>query len=139
MNALSVLRRTDRSARQWLVAALLLCVLCAHALGFMHGIAHAFHADVTAQSAPANPAPMDAHGADAASESGWLEALFASHDDAGDCRLFDALGQQHGPVLCMPALSHAPVPSTHFERRLAGACVARWATLFDARAPPAFH
>lgn len=138
MNALSVLRRTDRSARQWLAAIVLLSVLCAHALGFMHGIAHAFHAD-TAQSAPSGFALQDAHGADAAPESGWLQALFASHDDAGDCRLFDAQGQQHGPVLCLPALSHAQVPCTNLQQRLAGACVARWATLFDARAPPAFH
>ncbi|WP_298212356.1 hypothetical protein [Acidovorax sp.] len=138
MNALSVLRRTDQSARQWLAAIVLLSVLCAHALGFMHGIAHAFHAD-TAQSAPSGFAPQDAHGADTAPESGWLQALFASHDDAGDCRLFDAQGQQHGPVLCLPALSHAQAPCTNLQQRLAGACVARWATLFDARAPPAFH
>lgn len=138
MKSLSVRWRSEPSARQWLAAIVLLSVLCAHALGFMHGIAHAFHAD-TAQSAPARLAPEGTHGANAVPDSGWLQALFASHEDTGDCRLFDALGQQHGPALCTPALSHAQAPCTNLQRRLAGACVARWAALFEARGPPVFH
>lgn len=141
MNAPAALRRGNRSARQWLVAIMLLCVLAAHALGSMHGIVHAFHAG-TAQSAQSEqPSFALKHdpGAGLALAPDGLEALFSSHGSDGDCRLFDALGQQHGPALCAPALSQAQAPCIHLLRHLAGACVARWAAFFDARGPPASH
>lgn len=133
-------RRHDRAARRWLTAFVLLCALCTQALGLVHGIVHAPHAD-TARSAPPGLVALEdgARGVGVAPAPGGLDALFASHDDRSECRLFDALGQQHGPALCAPALSYAHIPCIHLQRHLAGASVARWAALFDARGPPVFH
>ena len=105
------------------LAFVVFCFVCAQALGFMHGIVHGVHAG--------DPA---AHSAAQAAEGG-VPSLFASHADAEDCRLFDALGQQlHTPPLLDLALGH--LPSLSFERLLEGAFIARWAALFDARGPP---
>ncbi|RQO79926.1 hypothetical protein [Acidovorax sp. FJL06] len=132
-------RRHDGSARRWLTAFVLLCVLCTQALGLVHGIVHASHAGTVRSAPPGQVALEDARGVGVAPAPGGLGALFASHDDSSECRLFDALGHQHGPALCAPALSYAQTPCIHLHRRLAGACVARWATLFDARGPPVLH
>lgn len=106
---------------------LLACVVCAQALVFMHNVLHG--QPVTA------PPGIGAHHLSEDHADTGLAALFATHEEADDCRLLDALGQ-FGPVL-RPLLLLPPVaPDVRQERLRAGACLARWAALFDARGPP---
>ena len=125
-----------RTQRPWWLAFVLLCVWGAQTLGVVHGFAHAVahhpaHADKGAQ----------AHAVEQGLEqkSGTLAPLFVQHDDAGDCRLFDALGHQPGAAMAGPVHPAAVPPCMERLRRLEGAFVARWATLFDARGPPLSH
>lgn len=138
---------------QWRATALVcawcaLCILFAQALGLVHGIAHGpIHANVGAQAAQAVGAhtevPHHAHPGHAPGNAqvapGTLETLFPQHEDAEDCRLFDALGQQPGAAMAGPVPPPAVPPCMQRLRRLEGAFVARWATLFDARGPPLSH
>ena len=138
---------------QWRAPALVcawcaLCILFAQTLGLVHGIAHGpVHANVGAQAAQAvgahTEAPHHAHPGHAAGNAqvapGALETLFPQHEDAEDCRLFHALGQQPGAAIAVPVPPPAVPPCMQRLRRLEGAFVARWATLFDARGPPLSH
>ena len=138
---------------QWRATALVcawcaLCILFAQTLGLVHGIAHGpIHANVGAQAAQAVGAhtevPHHAHPGHAPGNAqvapGTLETLFPQHEDAEDCRLFDALGQQPGAAIAVPVPPPAVPPCMQRLRRLEGAFVARWATLFDARGPPLSH
>lgn len=67
-------------------------------------------------------------------ETGIFAALFGSHADASDCRLFDAVAQ---PAMTSAKLALAPLapPSAILLASHAG-FVARWCALFDARGPP---
>lgn len=142
------LPRPQAGLPQWLATALLcawcaLCILFAQTLGLAHGIAHGpVHGDAGTQAAQAVAAQAEqshhAHG-NAQVAPGALETLFAQHEDAEDCRLFDALGQQPGAASTGPVHSPAVPPCMQRLRRLEGAFVARWATLFDARGPPLSH
>lgn len=139
------LPRPQAGLPQWLATALLcvwcaLCILFAQTLGLVHGIAHGpIHGDVGAQATQA----VGAHPGHAAGNAqvalDVLETLFTQHEDAEDCRLFDALGQQPGAAMAGPAPPTAMPPCMQRLRRLEGAFVARWATLFDARGPPLSH
>ena len=137
---------------QWRATALVcawcaLCILFAQTLGLVHGIAHGpIHANVGTQTQAVGPhaeAPHHAHPGHAPGNAqvapGTLETLFPQHEDAEDCRLFDALGQQPGVAIAVPVPPPAVPPCMQRLRRLEGAFVARWATLFDARGPPLSH
>lgn len=139
------LPRPGAEPPRWRAAALLcawcaLCILFAQTLGLAHGIAHGpVHGDVGTQAAQAVAAhPGHAYG-NAQVAPAVLETLFAQHEDAEDCRLFDALGQQPGAAMAGPVHPPAVPPCMQRLRRLEGAFVARWATLFDARGPPLSH
>ena len=146
MSAMAVaLHRPRAEPPRWRATALLctwcaLCILFAQTLGLVHGIAHGpIHGDAGTQAAPAVAAhPGHAHG-NAQVAPDVLETLFAQHEDAEDCRLFDALGQQPGAAMAGPVHPPAVPPCMQRLRRLEGAFVARWATLFDARGPPLSH
>lgn len=142
------LPRPQAGLPQWLATALLcawcaLCILFAQTLGLVHGIAHGpIHGDVGTQITQAVAAHAEqSHHApgNAQVAPGALETLFPQHEDAEDCRLFDALGQQPGATLAGPVHPPAVPPCMQRLRRLEGAFVARWATLFDARGPPLSH
>lgn len=137
MNATTThaMTHTQKPRCPWWLAFVLLCVLGAQTLGVMHSFAHANARPMHANPGAAGHAmvPELVHAQDA------LEPWFADHEDAGDCRLFDALGQQPGTVAAGPAYPPVLPPFMPRLRRLEGACVARWATLFDARGPPLSH
>jgi hypothetical protein len=157
------MRPVPQRGRTWWLAFMLLCVLATQTLGVLHGFAHAnthrgnspqgTAAAVTAAPDLHHPHPVraganaDAHADSDARETARgmpharsaLDHLFAPHEDAGDCRLFDALGQQPGGVMAGPTYPPVKPPNMHRLRRLEGAFVARWATLFDARGPPLSH
>ena len=128
----------DRRARlrRWGLAWLVFSVVCAQALGLLHGVVHAGHAHAL-HSAPnsAQVAAPAARHAESQAQPQGIDALFASHEQAQDCRLLDGLGQ-HAPALVLPVLPLAPASDCGAVQWGDGAFVVRWATLFDARAPP---
>jgi hypothetical protein len=110
-------------------AALVLALLFAQALGFVHRSVHGIApADAAASSgALAQSAPPNAQ------HDGWTH-LFAHDDGGAECRLFDAVGYdalQPG-LLALPAA----IPPAAVLAVLAGESLARWAAMFDARGPP---
>ena len=111
------------------VLVLLAAFVLAQALGWMH---RALHGD----TGPDRPVAAAVHALDDApgAAEGFLEALFGSHADASDCRLFDAVAQPGcapSPLeLAAVALPAAMLLASH------GDFVARWSALFDARGPP---
>lgn len=120
------------AARRWLLGWVLVALVCAQALGFMHRVVHTPagipHAHAAAE---ADAHPHDGHGAPA----GWIADLFAAHDDASGCRLYDGVGQDSA---LLPALLALPChgPAAALLPFLAGEFLARWAALYDARGPP---
>jgi len=134
-------RRASRSAwHRWCLAALLLSVVCAQAMGFMHGTIHAFHADDRPAAHVAVPPAVSDAGSWSRAEhrsaaQDWIESLFPVHHEANDCRLFDGLAHQ---CLPLPASGFSPllVPGALVGRVLVCTFVARPAALFDARGPP---
>jgi len=118
-------------------------LLFAQMLGLAHPLAHAPHGHVAAALAS-----QQAHGAEhhsdaehqagnhASAHQGWLETMFAAHDEGSNtCRVFDLQGQgallASFVLLALPAVLRAGLP-------LEGvACPAALdATPFHARAPP---
>lgn len=119
-----------RSAAQRLaVLALLAAFVLAQALGWIH---RGLHGDGPSPSP--SPAAVAPHEVPGAAKPGWFDALFGSHADASDCRLFDviaspALASAH--LVVLPAvLPPGPLAAGH------AGFVARRIALFDARGPP---
>lgn len=112
-----------------LLVSLAVAVVASHLLGLMHRSLHGPH------SQPAHIAAAQ-HADDAAGceESNWVAALFSGHDDDSKCQLFDSL-TQGGPQAGSAAVFQAPA-SPGLLLSLAGAALARWAALFEARGPP---
>lgn len=126
------LHRLPPAASRAAVVALLVVLVLAQTLGWMH---RALHGDAGAGSRHglvAAAAEAATH-ADTAHGAG-LHDLFGSHAEPNDCRLFDALGQpgcMPAPLVVLPVLlPAASLALTHAD------FVARWAALFDARGPP---
>lgn len=118
------------AVRRWLLAAVLVALTCAQALGFMHRVAHLpAGAGVAVEHAAAIHAD--------ARPAGWLESLFAHADDHG-CRLFDGVGQCGAPSQATPATPPLP-PVLFLLPFLAAAFVERAPAAFHARAPPALR
>jgi hypothetical protein len=125
---------------QWRVLLVLLALVCAQALGFMHRVAHEGHVGGSAHGEAlhgAHQAGVDVQvgAGDSSSAEGWLQALFALHENETDCRLYDGVGPQ---ALACPAVTpvDAIAPTASYLSLLSGDFVARWAALFDARGPP---
>ena len=120
--------------RPWAVLLLLVALVFAQSMGFVHRVVHA------GEGAGQDLVAADhRHHADGAShlhdDESWTQVLFGLHEDGADCRLYDGLGSQ--ALACQAAFAAAVIaPSTAFLRSLAGDFVARWVTLFDARGPP---
>lgn len=109
--------------RGWLLAAVL-ALLAAQTLGLAHRVVH-----------PGVSAPVHSHdhAHDHAHES--ADGLFADHDDAPDCRLYDQLSHADSlPVLPL-AVAALLVPAFLLACR-EGETVARHVALFQARGPP---
>lgn len=120
-----------RSVRRCCLSAVLVAVVLAQLLGFVHRVAHAGGAAGSeAVSSAAAAAGEPASGTPAGARPG---ALFA-HDEAS-CRAFDGAGLQAGVPYhpCAPAAVGATAPEAH---PCAAEFVARRVTPFDARGPP---
>jgi hypothetical protein len=120
----------SRTAAQRLALLVLLAAfVLAQALGWIHRGLHG-------ESGPAVRGAGTVHelSEPRSAEPGLLDALFGSHADASDCRLFDLLAQ---PALAPAKLPVLPLvlPAAVLLAGHAG-FVARWCALFDARGPP---
>ena len=104
-----------------------------------HGYRQARHHDLADHGRVGRPDGHhghEAHEATAEHGEGWVEAIFASHEADSDCRLFDQAS--HGSAA--PALAAVTLPVMLPSVVVGipqGEALARWAALFDARAPPA--
>ncbi len=120
----------SRTAAQRLaLLVLLVAFVLAQALGWIHRGLHG-------ESGPSLRGAGIAHELTEprSGEPGLLDALFGSHADASDCRLFDVVAQ---PALASAKLPVLPLalPAAVLLAGHAG-FVARWCALFDARGPP---
>lgn len=118
--------------RRALLWCLLAALLAAPALAHLHRTLHGPHADL------AHAATAQAHAGDHDHAHGWIERLFAAHDDDSSCRLYDQLSQTDA-LPGVPLLAFPLVLTPFLFRRLDRDAVARWAALFDARGPPALR
>lgn len=126
-----------QAAKRWLLACVLVALVGAQALGFMHRVVHA-PADLGHAHA-AWAGGHEQHGDQARGEhthaANWVNDLFAAHDDPSGCRLYDGVGQDSVSLPAVPALPcHGPAATV--LPFLAGEFLARWAALYDARGPP---
>lgn len=119
-------------ARRAAIAALLVVLVLAQTLGWIH---RALHGDPPGSGRPVVVAAASEPAPGASAHGGVLHDLFGSHAEPTDCRLFDVLGQ---PGCATPPLVLPPVILPAARVALSHAdFVARWAALFDARGPPA--
>ena len=70
-----------------------------------------------------------------ASNNSFLSALFSSHQDDSDCRLYDQASHDGALVVAMQSTLPVIAPSLSVAM-FQGDALARWAALFDARGPP---
>ena len=118
--------------------ALVLSLLLAQALGFMHGIEHAPRTPLPAmQLVPFQSTVSDASaGTFVATRTGWLIDLFAGHSEESTCQVFDQLS--HGSALLGQALVVAPLTlASFFLDTYRGATPPHQRSLIQARGPPA--
>jgi hypothetical protein len=118
------------AVRRAAVLVLLVALVLAQALGWMHRAVHGDTGVVArlAVSAAQPPGDTELHA------QGPFEALFGSHADASDCRLFDVLAHAGCASAATPLLPLAPVAA--FLLASPGDFVVRWSAPFDARGPP---
>ncbi|MDO8458798.1 MAG: hypothetical protein Q7T07_17995 [Burkholderiaceae bacterium] len=107
--------------------ALVLSLLLAQALGFMHGIEHAPHTNL--QATQFQSKVSDAR-------TGWVADLFAGHSEESTCQVFDQLS--HGSALLGHAVDIAPLAlASFFLDTYRGATPPYQRSLIQARGPPA--
>jgi hypothetical protein len=131
-------RRIARQTAGWYLA---LALLLAPLLGLVHGVVHGplgLHGGSSVASVVAHAdSPHAAHHDHVHGDHGhgWLETLFSAHGDASDCRVYDQLSHGDG-VLVVPMLALPMALSSFVFHLVEGDVLARWAALFEARAPP---
>lgn len=127
------------AARRLLVMLLSLFLL-AQTLGWMH---RALHGAARPAQAAAAHAKEHAHGhapetvsapAGAVDSPAWVQALFGSHEDAAQCKIFDAV--TYTGITPVGVFAPCLVPAALSLARSEAQFVARRAALFDARGPP---
>jgi len=109
---------------------LVLALLIAPTLGFMHRVVHGPHVE----AAHEHLAAQDAAG-DCEHSHGWLTALFGHDEHDTGCRLYDQLGSGDS-LLSVAAVLLPLVLSSFLIRQSRGLALVRWRAQFDARGPP---
>ena len=118
------MRRFSRRFRNTLLCVVLMSLALAQSLALLHRIVHSPHLS-------AAPAVSVQH----SPGQGWLQTLFAGHDHAGGCELYDQLGHADlmwGESACPCAAQAAEQPFTDHP----GWLLASQAAGFLARGPP---
>jgi hypothetical protein len=123
------------NARRWLLGWVLVALVAAQALGFMHRVAHAPQAGWGSAGAQAHAPAAPDHDIATHDRDGWLAALFAAHISDSSCRLYDAVGHDSLPLPAPPAA--LPVLAAgDILRCVAAAFIQSWTAPFHARGPP---
>lgn len=114
--------------------ALVLSLLLAQALGFMHGIEHAPRTHLqTVQLVPFQSTVSDVS---AGARAAWLADLFAGHNEESTCQVFDQLS--HGSALLGDTPAIGPLTlASFFLDTYRGATPPHQRSLIQARGPPA--
>ncbi len=129
--------------RQVMGCYLALALLMVPLLGLMHGIVHGQSHGLLSAAASANiqqlaqtstvgVEPVQVATSDAV---GWSLKLFAGHDKAEDCLVFDQLCHAQALHFLPLQVVSTPLPNIVLVT-LAGDFIARWAALYLARGPP---
>lgn len=115
--------------------ALVLALFLTSSLGLMHGVLHGGVVHVKAPLASQGLSQAAIKNSLPATGKLVLASLFSSHSSDADCRLYDQAchgsAAQHVASLALPVL----LPSLAVSL-FQGQALARWAALFEARAPP---
>ncbi len=118
--------------------ALVLSLLLAQALGFMHGIEHAPRTHLPTMQLVSFQSTVSLASArtHAAKNAGWATDLFAGHSEESTCQVFDQLS--HGSALLGQTLVLAPLALASFYLdTYRGATPPHQRSLIQARGPPA--
>jgi hypothetical protein len=138
--------------RQVMGFYLALALLMMPLFGLMHGIVHGFaHEMPTALGSAQHQRQVQprvfvgesthdhghAHALpnQTSSQAGWSKTLFAGHDKAADCLVFDQLCHADALHFLPPPTLPTTLTSVVLVT-LAGDFIARWAALYQARGPP---
>jgi hypothetical protein len=124
------LRHTIRQAMGYCLALALLMVPL---MGLMHGIVHDVSHGLPTAVVKAS-AQHHAHG-HPDERKVWSDVLFASHQTAADCLVYDQLCHADAPHFLPLQALPTTLPSLVLVT-LAGEVIARWAALYQARGPP---
>jgi len=119
--------------RQVMGFYLALALLMVPLMGLMHGIVHDVSHGLPTSGVKASTHRHDQSRPDA--DKGWSAALFASHETAADCLVFDQLCHADA-VHFLPLPAVLTSLSSLALVTLAGDFIARWAALYQARGPP---
>ena len=115
----------NRRLSLWLVA---LALVAAQTLGLLHRVVHTPQALASAVQSVEVPGET----------RGWAQEFFAGHNGEPSCRLFDELNAS-GVLPDVAAVALPPVLPLYFFAWFQGEALARQATLYDARGPPALR
>ena len=123
------------------VLILVLALLLAQTLGFMHRIVH--HPVGRTQLSTILPVPSVARASQSLTAgksmaTGPLAALFQHNDDDPSCRLYDQ-ASNFDTLAGLPPLALPMVLASHTLLDFEGEFLARWVALFDARGPPSIR
>jgi hypothetical protein len=126
--------RARHAASSICLFALVLSLLLAQALGFMHGIEHAPRTHL--QTVQLEPLHSTAADASTGARADWVIDLFAGHSEESTCQVFDQLS--HGSALSgdTPAVGLLALTS-FFLDTYRGATPPSQRSLIQARGPPA--
>ena len=123
----------------WCLAAVLVLT---QTLGLIHGMTHGKtmaeatrHIHVHVHASPDEGDQHQHHDLAATPASGFMASVFALHERASDCRLFDQCSHGAGAASVVLQLLPGVMPPS-LVAIFQGNALARWAALFDARGPP---
>lgn len=133
MNLKRSVQQTPRAMSAVRLYALVLSLLFAQALGFVHGIVHADHGFVGKNQSLQLVSQLQKHSPDA--PSSWLLDVFAGHGDESTCQVFDQLSHGSAVVAHVSSPAHL-VLASYFLDAYRGVRLARQRSLIQARGPP---
>lgn len=138
MQAVRVNSQTNwvsQTASPMRMIALVLCLLLAQALGFMHGIEHAAPSQRHHDHRDNHHYQTQLAAEKSSAHASWVTDLFAGHSEESTCQVFDQLS--HGSALLSNVVDIAQLRLTSFFLDIyRGATPPFQRSLIQARGPP---
>lgn len=121
----------------WLAVLLVAALVTTQTLGLVHSITHGPSGSLqhAHDHGSAHDHALDHAELELAGKHGFLTALFSSHQEDSDCRLYDQ-ASHGGAFVTLLQLAFPVVSPPRTVAIFQGEALARWAALFDARGPP---